>query len=97
MQDEFEMGMVGELAYLYSFQVKKRKDYTFDYLSIYAKSIRAQLLMSNQMLKYVTRDVITLYCDNKLLCLNFQKDHIFLFPISRLKPTSKSTISSAKL
>lgn len=48
------------------------------------------------MLKDVIHDVMTLYRDNKLLCLNFQKDHIFLFSAPHLKPISKSAISSAK-
>lgn len=40
IQDEFEMGMVSQLAYLSAFQVIQKKDYTFDSQSINAGSSR---------------------------------------------------------
>lgn len=48
--------MVGYVTYFPDFQVKQMKDYTFDSQSIYVGSSCAQLLWSNQMLKYVTKD-----------------------------------------
>lgn len=53
MQDEFKKGIICELSYLFVFQVKQRKDYTFKSQSIDFASIFTKLLWSNKKLKDV--------------------------------------------
>lgn len=94
MQSDFELNMVGDIAYFPDFQVKIRKDYTYDYQGIYIGSSCTQLLWSSQMLGDVNRVVPSNMCD--MLVIEFpiqRKDDLLNYELNnKLIQISESVI-----